>query len=397
MRLLAQHGYGDGEKINEGLEGRFIEGVIFRPRDITPERLAQRLAGIREDYPEAWLAFDPQLYAALVAGQPDVRVRNLEAYDQYYEPLTAGRLERESDIRVKLEQTFGFVRSLSVTHLIAPNIVIRRSLDTREALIAKNFIRATKEVFGADGSDRPVFATLAISRDALLNAQELEEFLAEITLLENPPDGFYLLVAANTGDARAELLHADLIASWMMINYSLKLAGFQVWNGYSDLFGPLLGAIGADAGATGWWSNARTFSLSQFVDTEGGRLPVQRYLSCRLLNRILFTELRQWKLLEPTVVNGLATDDIFLAEDNAEPQRAREVIQSWDALRSLSQSLSRDSIGSSLDGILEAIDAARSIYDSLERRGVRADAKSNSDHLEPLEEGIRLFRARAQV
>ena len=39
MKLFAQHGFSDGFKTVEGLRKELIDGVIFSPRDITPEKL----------------------------------------------------------------------------------------------------------------------------------------------------------------------------------------------------------------------------------------------------------------------------------------------------------------------------------------------------------------------
>ena len=58
-------------------------------------------------------------------------------------------------------------------------------------------------------------------------------------MLETPPDGFYVLVAAGNVEARAELLNAEVIAGWMFLNHVLSVNGFLVINGFSDLLTPL--------------------------------------------------------------------------------------------------------------------------------------------------------------
>ena len=55
------------------------------------------------------------------------------------------------------------------------------------------------------------------------------------TGLDDRPAGFYLLVAVNSVDARAEIYHADVIASWMFLNHVLRLNGYETMNGYSDI------------------------------------------------------------------------------------------------------------------------------------------------------------------
>ena len=241
-------------------------------------------------------------------------------------------------------------------------------------------------------------ATLVVSRDALANRAELEEFLHDITALDAPPDGFYVLVSSRGSDARSEMSNADVICGWLMINYSLKVNGFRVVNGFSDLLSPFLGAVGGDVGCTGWWSNLRTFSLERFVPSStGGRLPVQRYLSTSLLNRIRFDELNAWKRFSQNVVNRLPTDNIFIGLEDGEPERSMEVLQSWDALGALMKTFSTRDVASNLKSCSTGIERANLLYDELRAFGARPDPKSNDEHLEPLKEGIRLFRRIAEV
>jgi hypothetical protein len=47
-----------------------------------------------------------------------------------------------------------------VTAVIAPNIYISRSFDSREAVIAKNFIRQARGAYQVLGDRRPLLVTL---------------------------------------------------------------------------------------------------------------------------------------------------------------------------------------------------------------------------------------------
>jgi hypothetical protein len=63
MQLLAQHGYGNGDKIDRGLEEKLLDGVIFGAKDISPDKLAFTLGKLEEEYPDSVRLFDPQFYA----------------------------------------------------------------------------------------------------------------------------------------------------------------------------------------------------------------------------------------------------------------------------------------------------------------------------------------------
>jgi len=395
MKLFAQHGYGDGNKINEGLERGYIQGVIFRPRDIGRDRIFERCNEIRNKYSGAEIYFDPQYYGGVLYSRVNVKLGKLEEYTDYFNRVILSELETESNIKNVLENTYNFVTQLNIDGVIAPNIVIRRSFDSRESVISKNFIRYTKSQL--TGVDKPVFATLAVSRDALTNSEELNEFLNDITTLQNPPDGFYILVNTNSVDSRSEIYNADVIAAWLFLNYSLNVNGFKVINGYSDIVSAFLGSVGGYAGATGWWSNMRTFSLDQFLElSSGGRLPVQRYLSKALLNRLRFDEYHAWRQFVPEIQNGLESDKIF-EEDETEPDRSEEVFQSWESISSLISELGGDENDVGLDKVNALVRNAVNLYDRIESSGFSPHQNSNREHLEPILEGIEIFKKWAEI
>ena len=78
MKLFAQHGFSDGLKIVEGLSKELIDGVIFSPRDITPEKLRESALKFAESSPISERLFDPQYYATLAAVDPLSRTGYLE-------------------------------------------------------------------------------------------------------------------------------------------------------------------------------------------------------------------------------------------------------------------------------------------------------------------------------
>lgn len=393
MKLFAQHGYGEGEKINNGFNEKLISGVIFGAKDINPDRLGTRLSDIKSNYPKTDRLFDPQYYVSLIASDPNSKLGKLDEYP-FFKPRRRSQLESNELVINETNKVFEFQMGLPVTAIIAPNILISRSFDSVEAVISKSFIRQAKKVSDKFNYKKPVYATLAVSREALIDRKELESFLNDITLMDNPPDGFYLLIAARNVDSRYDMYNADVIAAWMLLNYSLKINGFQVINGYSDIISPFLGAVGGDIGCTGWWSNLRTFSLDRFApEASGGRLPVQRYLSTSLLNRVTFIELNALRKLVPQIVNGLPSDK----EYDEEPERAIEVLQSWDALGELLSSMTNsDNLADNIFKCEKLVEAARRLYSEIKLL-YRLDPKSDDSHLDALEEGIKLFKRLAEV
>lgn len=232
--------------------------------------------------------------------------------------------------------------------------------------------------------------TLSICRETLLERGEFEEFLTDITRLKNPPDGFYLLVGSRASEASTDIMHADVIARWMLLNRSLSINGFKVINGFSDVLTPFMGVAGAEAGATGWWSNLRMFSLDRFAASSGmARQPIPRYLSTSLLNRITFAEKDAVSKFIPAVVNGLAHDSDYA--DGEMPDRTGEALQSWEAIKKLNSDIVAQGIQAGLEHLTTSVDQAQAIYASISNMSIALDKKSRPDHLDAMSEGLRVF------
>jgi len=398
MKLYAQHGFSNGNKLDRGLDNNLLDGVIFSPRDISADKLPKTLKQMQNKRRKCDLLFDPQLYACFLARMTEARLGNLldDAYKDYFQVYRRSMLEREKEVKSAIHSSLEFQQNFPFTAFIAPNILIPTSFNSIEAVISKNFIRMTATEHSKLKDKRPIYATLAISRETLLDKQELVEFLNEITVLDFPPDGFYVLVSARNTDAKSDIFNSDVIAGMMLINYSLHINGFKVINGYSDILMPFLGAVGADAGGTGWWSNLRTFSLDRFAPSQGGgQQPIARYLSMALLNRITFFELNQLRSIVPKIVNNLPSDAHYSQKNGSEPEdRTVEILQSWDALKALNTKISSNSLHQSLKNCLTAIETANKIYDQIT---IKLDKKSQGEHLEALGDGIRTFAKRAEI
>jgi hypothetical protein len=178
----------------------------------------------------------------------------------------------------------------------------------------------------------------------------------------------------------------------------LSVKGFLVINGFSDLLTPFLGAAGAEAGATGWWSNLRTFSLERFSPaTGGGRTPTERYLSCALLNRITYYELDILRRRVRSVLNRLSTDALY-AWEGSQPPRNKEVLQTWDAIKALNQALVISAAEEeSLHRCGKAVETALDTYALISQQAVALNSKSGNFHLKDLDGGLRLFKRLAAL
>jgi len=186
MKLYAQHGYGEGEKISNGLSEESLDGAIYSPRDVSPEKFKDKVNQVRQNFPGADILLDPQFYISPYAHRPNAKLGKLEEWD-FFKPYRRGELEIDEAVERILSEFMLHITDLPVTGVIAPNIYIPKSFDSIEAAIAKNFIRRTRIAFDKMSNDTRVYATLAISAQALANREEFESFMNDITLLVLSP------------------------------------------------------------------------------------------------------------------------------------------------------------------------------------------------------------------
>jgi hypothetical protein len=401
MKLYAQHGFQPGKRIAQGLADGFIEGAIYGARDVAPDKLAELLSAQKKGSDRF---FDPQYYACMVAAQPGARLGWLETEDDdgypYFRARRRAELERESNVRADLEACLGFQSSFPLTGLIAPNVVIRRAFDSVEGSIAKNFIRHCAVAAKKVAPKLPVYATLAVSTPALADRIELQNFLQEVTEMEDPPSGFYLLLERPDQTVPPSLTEQDELSRWMLVVHTLKVNGFKVITGYTDGLAPYIGAAGADAAASGWFNTLKTFSLKKFepIGASFARRPVMRYMSTALLKSIRSTELHDLRGPFPAVLNGLATDAYYDPDAGSEPaEPLHESLQNWDAVRAMVKSYGGKDISASLALCRQALDDAEDLYGEITAQGYTLRDRSSNAHIEAIRYELEAFEQLAEI
>jgi hypothetical protein len=399
MKLYAQQGSGTSTKIDDGLSRGWIDGAILSPKDNRLVKIREHLERIASNGHSADRMFDPQFFATMIASVDGARLGKLNSEDYpYFESRRRSQLEVESQVRRDIEAVLRFESTLNITHYIAPNIIIPHSLNSVEAAIAKSFIRNTKAATNSLGNQHPVYATLAIGIDALRDKSELESFLNDITLLDERPYGFYLLVCQPTSAPSEELIDSRSLAGWMFINHTLNLNGYKVINGYSDILTPFLCAAGGMAGATGWSSTLKSFALDRFEPAvPGGQQPTPRYLSCGLINSIRFDELHRIRSRIPSVMNNLPSDAFYPTANSKPADRTQEMLQTWNAIQSLNGQLNDEEVIGNIGICLSMVRNAREIYAQINTLGLPLTGRSNDAHLDPIFYGIKMFADLAEI
>lgn len=397
MKLYAQHGHGPGNKISRGLKDDVVKGVILSPRDERPGGMQNLISQLRNESDSADIFLDPQLYTTVLVGKPTARVGSLPDYSYFPGPRHRTDYENVRNIDNDIEECLKYQSNLPLTGWISPNILVGGGLDSIWGGIAKNFIRRSVEISNKFTEHPPVYPTFALSVTALSQKEEIESFLDEVSIWEDRPAGFYLLVACDTTESRPEVYNREVIGHWLYLTYGLACNDYEVIVGYSDYLSPFLWISGACAGATGWFENLKRFSLERFIPTtEGGRQPLPRYSSAPLLNRILIHELTGAEKLKISQMrSNTPYEDLFSSRRT--PSREDEILQHWAAINSLNSIVDSTNVSQSVDKAITHISTAESVYSSVSAAGISFNAKSDDSHLVPLKEGLEYFRQLAEL
>ncbi len=400
MKLYAQHGHAASDKINIAIKQNLIDGVILSPRYLTPESAKQFATELKQLNKDIDIILDPELYAAIYMGTPNAQLRYLEEWPYFLDLKRKNLLTDRNLVDQLLHDAFKSQKEIGCTQIIAPNIFIDNSFNSLETAIAISFINRTKPIANEIGIKFPVHATVAAYRDAIVNNNNFTNFLNIITALDVSPDGIYALIGAGPADERvgtirSEIISENVIAGWMLLNYSLSLNGMKVINGFSDILTPLLGAVGGYAGATGWWSNLQVFSMGRYIrSSRGGQLPLVKYLCIKLLNRIPVNLLEAFIEVMPDLMNGLSTDKLYVGR---EPSRTDEALQSWQALKSMIDDIVSDDIKENLRKLKDYIINAEKYYMRLHRLGFSEGYETNIEYMEALKNSLNAFVKLAEL
>ncbi len=390
MSLLAQHGFGKGLKLQLGLEEGSIGGVVFSPRDETPEELASLVRSTRKQFSRSVLLIDPQMYASTV---PNPRDRHLPEYPYY-----SGSLRRASFTTRFIARTVKtclvFQSSLPLTYYVAPTVAFATPTDGWSQ-IALQFAEESIEQHARLKTRRALLLSLVFEEGALNNRSELDDLLDSLTTLECA--GFYCCLFRNSGTQYGPGMAVDRLANLLYVVYALgEVNKFKLIAGYSDWIGLLLHAAGATFCATGWGLGLRQLQWSRFEHGGFGRQPRERYSSAPLLNSVFLDELDVcWraKRIQP-VLSGVSRDKPFKATNPlnvAWPQEA-SILQHWAALSTGSETMGTGTPAGRVKEADRLIGEASDLYAELAANGVQFSQSTGPAHLQQWRAAIEALR-----
>lgn len=401
MSILAQCGYGRGDKIDQGLNDGVVHGVIMSPRDERKDRLEK---AIQEEWgvshANALVMFDPQFYAASLNNPRD---GHLSEFDYYNNNNGLGRTNFSGTrvqgyVRECLDyqhQTFGS----NVTYLISPTILFDAFRDSWSQ-IALNMAVESADYHSSLNSPQPLLISLVVSETAFQTMDAVEEFLDALTEIDTR--GFYIIIRRNSASVQNAIESAPFGRFMYFCHVLTTINEYDVIVGYSDWHSFLLEAAGVTHTGTGWYQNLRQFSLARFQPSSGGRRPRKRYSSATLLSSPLINpELQDIHLanLLPRVLSGSNHDAILQngpATGEANWTDEISCLSHWYSLNALSQRLSALSTQSArIQKAERLMQDALTLFAQLGSQNVSFDPMTGPNHIREWQDSLKEFRALA--
>ncbi|MDP8239659.1 MAG: hypothetical protein P9X24_11270 [Candidatus Hatepunaea meridiana] len=402
MSILAQCGYGRGQKIEKGIDAGLIDGVIMSPRDERRQRLESDIQTWREAYPDAMILFDPQFYASKFTNPRDGHLSEYEYYKNnsglkrtHFSPSLIQKYVKEClDYQIN-------ILGENPEYLISPSISIDDFYD-HWSQIAINLAIESADYHSSLNNPPPLLISIVVSETAFRSLPSVEEFLDILTELE--VEGFYLLIKRDAN----YLVHAYEPTAYSNILYFCYILsvinGYKIISGYSDWHSFLLHTVGVNYTACGWYQNLRYFSLARFQPSTGGTRPRKRYSSIPLLSNPLINPEFNSIFISGYIQNALSESnyDYILLNGpiSGEGNWSDEIscFAHWYSLKTIVERIESHALVA--DRIIEAnliIQSAQQLYLQLENAGINFDPSTGPNHLDEWLSGLNEFRGIAHL
>lgn len=388
MEFYLQFGHGMMEH-SRHLIGEWGGGtVILSPRDLDGgqlERLARDINGLDGGR----VLLDPQFYV------PRSDHHRLTAHDYWPADYDTTAFFSGAQATALLDRLYRLNQDLGTVAFILPGLMASRIND--------DWLAVQNQIVGGALTrdyDLPLYATVALSADALRDEHGIQEVLeafeqldvAGVYVLAEHPDGAYLV--------------SDPIwlGGVLELCAGLRLAGKEVVAGYANHQLLCLGAASVNAICSGTWMNMRAFSPDRYLanDDDEIRRRATWYYSPGSLSECkpLFMDVahRMGVLNELRVPSGMAStyaDPLF---SGVQPSSAgfgeREAFRHYlHCLRQQTTSARLPTFDDTLRHHEAMLDAAEALHGRLEASGVRFQQRGFSDAFDVVRSALAMLEA----
>jgi hypothetical protein len=357
MKLLHLLGHNHKWALDAYFQNNIGGGFIFGAFNFQYLAFNGKISGYSQDEYLGVSLFDPQFYANKVA-----EGGKLGSYP--FHPLHSDASDiTEFDTLELVYDAVQFQENKNFFAIIVPNFYadnFQKSL--------KYIDRINERMKNTMTDEREYYLTIPIAYDHILNEQNIERLLFELTDKKINFDGFYLALEAKPEFKNKLCLNADFLLNVLNILRTLKHHGFKIILSYANFDALVYFSLcDIDYISIGTYENLRKFSNDRFIGSIGGGPSDGWYFSEKLLNFVkapYIAYLRRARCLDLITNESNIFSDAILQPHFAWNTHKPDVHKNYllSISRLFDELAAIKDIGQRADTLISKIDSARELY-----------------------------------
>lgn len=377
--IYAQDGSRAATKIVNGYTNGEIQGAVLSVMSRRPENLVATVASLKEDHPGMQLLLDTHIHASVF---PDTdKHGRIPEYGLFDMNITAFELQDDETINEHTTAILDFQSSLDLEIFTSPSLAMQEFNDSNSQISLKMYKRSIKYFEENDTDNKKLYLTLVFSEQALSQVHSMGQLLDKLCLLN--VDGFYIVVQRQKDD-NPMWSSSDTLASLMYLINALHHSEYGVVVGYTDLWGVLLSAVGADYIASGWFQTLRQYSQNFYRSSRGGP-GIPLYVSESLMSTIYTNpDLRKIATSEgdlgSRVIDAHYGANLLQNPGAATWSDEAYALQHWRATKNITASFTPN-ISSNLEVLSNLITDAQELASDIRNANITIDERHDTRHL----------------
>ncbi|WP_375179596.1 hypothetical protein [Enterococcus rotai] len=391
--LLIQQGPAAGPKLKKITENEFCDGIIWDPRDLTPEKI-NKYVNENSSYNDLVKILEFKQYYQQFANSDKKKLQN---YSQFpTEIMDRNYLRSQDNLEKLVLNSMEFQQLVSLDYFCTPTFyienfghrIIERIIETWE--INNSYI-LEQEI------EKPLLATMVVSENAFSSYDYISEFLEDLESFSEKISGIYLSIDRNEMNPLRHKFEVTHLTNILQFIFDLKMMGFTVIVGYTSVEGLLYSAVGADYIGTGWFYSLRKFNRIQkgLPAEKSFGIQKKRYTSIKLFSEVPLQETiyNTGKHSHKLILDGCLLDDNLIAGEPIDNLNSNDCylqhFESMDRYVKLIDML--PDVSEKIEMILELLETAKknvTEFNNLPNNTVNI----NSDHIVQYKEAINLVK-----
>jgi hypothetical protein len=390
MDVLAQDGTGAGTKITNGYVNSEIQGCILSIMSRRPENLIATIERMHQDSPGMVLILDNHVHSSVF---PDTdKHGHIPEYGLFDMNVTSFELQDDAKIQEIVNSVIDFQTTLGLKVLTSPSLAMQEFNDTNAQVSLKMYQNSIKYMKLAN-TDAKLYLTLVFSEQALNQVHSMAQMLDKLCLLD--VDGFYIVVQRQKVD-NPMWSSSDTLANLLYLVNTLHEGEYEVVVGYTDLWGVLVSAVGANYIASGWFQTLRQYCQSFYKSSRGGP-GIPLYVSEKLMSTVYTNPDLRNIVNNGGILGSRVIDTHYGAAFLENPGQAiwtneAYALQHWHATKQIISRFSND-IDSNLAELDSLISASQELASQIKAANIALDERHDDRHLGVWKSAIEKYKS----